>query len=269
MRIDDSVDENKWFRSAREAAWRRDTGLPSESNEVADNSCCTLMDESEEVATGQSVEDEALPVRYWVRQNGQSAIRQRRTLLHSISKLKFHSDEALVAQLSAGDCEELHDLVEACLTAKMLIDASVNELKPIEEGGYNEDTNQEIMEECLDEKCLKCSCYYRVRFCPPVGLDPVENYNPRRSLNEGDNQSSDESQEKVLHKSVLSMTDALGATPLHTLTGEGSAHVDLANIFIDGCKASENDRRPSVYELLSAQNGHGCTPLHFLSGKIS
>ena len=270
MRIDDSADENEWFHSAREAAWCRDTGLSSKPGKYSaateNNNCCSLTEEHKQ-DTSQSIEGESLPVRYWLRnQNGQSAIRQRRTLLHSISKLKFHSNEALVAQLSAGDCEELHDLVEACLTAKMLIDASVNELKPVEEGCYNEDISQDSIETCLERICQKCSCYYHVMFCPPVGLDPVENYSTR-ALNEADTQLSDESQEKVLHQSVLSMTDGLGATPLHILTGEGSAHIDLARIFVDGCNASGDTRRPSVYELLSAQNGHGCTPLHFLSGK--
>lgn len=271
MRIDDSVEEDKWFWSAREAVWKRDvcgSCINSEKSVAAilKEYLRTDSDDRKIVDT-----DQALPVRYWVpNQNiyGQSAIRQKRTLLHSISKLKFHSDEALIAQLSSGDCEELNDLVDASLTVKMIIDASVNELRPIEDGCYNEERHQVNIDQFVDKTCQNCSCFYQCMYCPPVGLDPVEKYSDETESDEEDKQPSDAVNEKILHKSALTMTDSLGATPLHLLTGEGSAHVDLIRIFLDGCRTSSVER-PSIRDLFSTQNGHGCTPLHFLSGKDS
>jgi hypothetical protein len=277
MRIDDSAEEDDWFHSARKSAWQCDV-CPSNLG-ACYNDGRLKEDSFTELPTKQSANDiiqsnsqDELPVRYWVSHahNGQSAIRQRRTLLHSISKLKFHSDEALIAQLSSGDCQELHDLVEAGLTVRMIIDASVNELRPIEEGCYNEllEDYQANICQYLDRTCNECSCFYEAQYCPPVGLDPVECY----MVNTEDKQSSNQT-EQVLHKSALTVTDGLGATPLHLLTGEGSAHIDLVRVFLDGCLFGEdenngdNARRPSVLAILSAQNGHGCTPLHFLSGE--
>lgn len=80
----------------------------------------------------------------------------------------------------------------------------------------------------------------------------------------------------VSHTSVLTMTDASGETPLHALTGAGSGHIDFIKVFINACRRPGDlsqqddkcteDRRPTVYDLLVAQNYHGCTPLHFLAG---
>jgi hypothetical protein len=273
MRIDDSVEEDKWFYSARCEAWKRMRG----SFDVDHEKCSASNDHAYPNKSAQQRSEEEdtdlLPVRYWVPNpntiNGQLAIRKKRTLLHSISKLKFHSDEALIAQLSTGDCEELQDLVEASLTIKMIIDGSVNELRPAIEGCYNEDyenDEEEIYNRCLDRACQNCCCYYQLMYCPPVPLDPVEKYSDSDESSEHD--TAADAPVKILHQSALTMPDGLGATPLHILTGEGSSHVDLVRVFLDGCLPIESSRRSSLHELLIAQNGHGCTPLHFLSGKI-
>jgi hypothetical protein len=86
----------------------------------------------------------------------------------------------------------------------------------------------------------------------------------------------------VRHTSVLTMTDAMGETPLHALTGAGSCHIDMVRALATACRrrgrppsssdgARDDDnravgRRPTVYDLLAARNYHGCTPLHFLAG---
>lgn len=270
MRIADSLKEDSWFSCARDAAWSCDIYGACNDDVDVDIYSSNQPTQQNEQDSNQSNEEDSLPVRYWVRHqhNGQSAILQKRTLLHSISRLKFYSDEAIIAQLSSGDCLELHDLVEANATAKMLIDASMNELRPLNEGCYNEPIDDELvnLDQCLDKTCQKCSCYYQSQYCPPVGLDPVEKYGMVEE--EQVNQSLTEESDKVLHKSALTMIDGLGATALHLLAGEGSAHVDLITTFLDGCRSTDkaNKRRPTLGYLLSAQNGHGCTPLHFLSG---
>jgi hypothetical protein len=80
-----------------------------------------------------------------------------------------------------------------------------------------------------------------------------------------------------VHESLLTVTDRMLSTPLHTLTGQGSCHPNLVQVIMKSCRPLD-DRdardewpvidRPSVHKLLSAQNGHGCTPLHFLAGKF-
>ena len=275
MRIDDSDEEDKWFYMARDIVWRRDISL---LNEVVSHGDMNYLNDNLHDNQGQStkqsntpeVEEAPIP-RYWVsNQRHISATRQKRTLLHMICKLEFDSDEAPLAQLSNQDCNQLVDLVEAGLTVKMIIDASVNQLRPIEEGHYNESLEDGVLEAVLDKTCKECSCYYQCNYCPPVGLHSVEKYVETADICES---PSTKENTKILHHSALTMVDRLGATPLHLLTGEGSAHVDLVRVLLDGCcpcneGVSGNDSRPLVYDLIAAQNGHGCTALHFLSGKI-
>jgi len=76
----------------------------------------------------------------------------------------------------------------------------------------------------------------------------------------------------IQHTSALTMTDAMGESSLHALTGAGSCHVDLIQVFLEACRplgetsnGHERERRPTVYDLLVSQNFHGCTPVHFLA----
>jgi hypothetical protein len=117
----------------------------------------------------------------------------------------------------------------------------------------------------------RCPCYFYHRYCPPVPMPPVER--PHLQIEPPSNSSEDES-EMILHTSALTMTDAMGNSPLHALTGAGSCHVDLIKIFLDSCRPldgsiSDIDRRPGLYDLLITQNFAGCTPLHFLAGELS
>jgi hypothetical protein len=274
MRVNDSAEEDHWFARAREAAWRKDIGLICSSNE--ENYFDGRFDQNSEDS-----EEMAASMRYWVSNSTNNAsLRQRCTLLHSICKLKFHSDEALITQtqLINGDSDELRNLVGAIKVVQMIIDASHNELKPYPDDG-KEDYYLELCDgevnECNrlnnhligSEKCQTCSCYYHSQYCPPVCLDPVERYSEAE-------EEFDEDLKKRLHYSVLTTTDALGATPLHLLTGQGSGHIDFVRTFIDGCcelnneadaKTKRQSRRPTLYDFCAAQNGHGCTSFHFLS----
>ncbi|KAL3786199.1 hypothetical protein HJC23_001275 [Cyclotella cryptica] len=296
MRIDDSNAEEDWVSRARMAAWRRGGGMTTTTTMMCSSSSTYEREVWNDVPREPRMdvtnpEEESFPVRYWVppatTSQNPSFLRQRRTLLHAICKLKFYSKEALIVQLSSGDDEDLRDLTNAIKTMEMLIDASHNELRPltVEEDYYHEleertnDGDVDIMlVQSLSSTCPNCSCYYHSQYCPPMGLDPVERYNDDDEAAEEEYPPSKtkDTSTKVLHESVLTMTDALGATPLHLLTGEGSAHEDIVRLFLDKCRGwdmdamhEEHSRRPTLYALVSAQNCHGCTPLHFLSGKMA
>eukprot|EP00804_Cyclotella_cryptica_P009982 CCRYP_015412-RA/>CCRYP_015412-RA protein AED:0.27 eAED:0.34 QI:0/0.33/0/1/0.33/0/4/0/707 len=261
MRIDDSNAEEDWVSRARMAAWRRGGGMTTTTTMMCSSSSTYEREVWNDVPREPRMdvtnpEEESFP---------------------------FYSKEALIVQLSSGDDEDLRDLTNAIKTMEMLIDASHNELRPltVEEDYYHEleertnDGDVDIMlVQSLSSTCPNCSCYYHSQYCPPMGLDPVERYNDDDEAAEEEYPPSKtkDTSTKVLHESVLTMTDALGATPLHLLTGEGSAHEDIVRLFLDKCRGwdmdamhEEHSRRPTLYALVSAQNCHGCTPLHFLS----
>ena len=128
--------------------------------------------------------------------------------------------------------------------------------------------------------------------CPARMLPPVERRCHEEEDDDGDYgemmlSMTTTTTEMVRHTSVLTMTDIMGETPLHSLTGVGSCHIDLVRTFVKACRHRGRDRRddlsspldgsydgddctegrrPTAYDLLVAQNYHGCTPLHFLAG---
>jgi hypothetical protein len=290
MRIDDSPAEDHRIATARTAAWlHRSGGIPSREEEAR---CDKKVSPEPPRSIADSNEEESHRVRYWVpraHDRDTSSMGQRRTLLHSICTLEFYSEEASLYQRAYGGGDELRDWRDVLKTVEMIIDASHNELRPLKK----DDDYYEELEEGMDKSaeinrlvssfsstCRNCSCYYQSQYCPPVELDPVERYHDN-NVHSVTNHAS----ERILHTSVLTMPDNLGATPLHLLTGEGSAHVDMVSVFLDKCRTldsttakhdeprapgwEEDRRRPTLHDLMSAQNGHGCTPVHFLCGKSS
>jgi len=60
--------------------------------------------------------------------------------------------------------------------------------------------------------------------------------------------------------------DSNNNTPLHSLCGRGSASPDLLELLFSFCSNEYGHLKiPSTYELISAQNMQGCTPLHYCS----
>lgn len=55
------------------------------------------------------------------------------------------------------------------------------------------------------------------------------------------------------------------------MTGEGSIHIDLLNVILKACRplneVEKDSRKPTLHDLLVAQNFHGCSPVHFLAGE--
>ncbi|KAL3786189.1 hypothetical protein HJC23_001265 [Cyclotella cryptica] len=255
MRIDDSNAEDEWVSRARMSAWRRDVGTTKCSTDEGEG----WNEIRREPRMDIHLEEESFP--YW-------CISRRRTLLHTSCDV-LH-----------GDDEDLRDLTNAMKTIEMLIDASHNELRPltVEEDYYHEleegteDGNiANVVVQPLLSTCPNCSCYYHSQYCPPMELDPVEWYNDDDNTREEQDPSKRSTSTKVFHESVLTMTDALGGTPLH-LTVTRLAPEGVIRLFLDKCRGLEKDamqqehsRRPTLNALLSAQNRHGCTPLHSLS----
>jgi hypothetical protein len=309
MRVDDSEEEDSWFNEAR----RRKAVHAGVVESVRDSEGAGKVKVDGETnrqshldVANNYLQQQPMQLRYWVgnqndtNSNEQSYVRarvemqQRRTLLHVICKMNFLSNEALVVQLTHGDSDGMRDLMEAVKTAEMLIDASHNELKPLDDEDYYHEKDEEdtaTVEEggLCSQDCLYCSCFYYHNYCPPVPFPTIERSEAHLAsvielaLSEGDiaevhgDQYANFSSVQHVHESLLTVTDRMLSTPLHTLTGQGSCHPNLVQVIMKSCRPLD-DRdardewpvidRPSVHKLLSAQNGHGCTPLHFLAGKF-
>ena len=279
LRIDDSAEEDAWFFDRR-------------LNNAVDSTPGNIVGLNREV----NGLEESSQLRYWVAAGSDHILRrdefrQRRTLLHSLCRMSFDT------------VETRHDLADAVRTAEMLI-ASSNDYFNVDRcrssialqlnnsGGNNDG---------IDDDSL-CRRFHRPILLPAVERRGYQEEATRRPTNEEGNDEDNEDDDDehrgegisqvqnndetgindgeamttwVSHTSVLTMTDASGETPLHSLTGAGSGHIDFIKVFINACRLSQQDdkctedRRPTVYELLVAQNYHGCTPLHFLAGRSS
>ena len=107
---------------------------------------------------------------------------------------------------------------------------------------------------------LECS---RRRTAPAVCLHPVPEWHPEHEYAKG------------LHNSVLTVQDVYGDTALHCLCGNlhgGSPELTelvlehTADYGVDPWlirKRRDAKPLPTIYDLLSQQNFHGCTPMHF------
>ena len=113
---------------------------------------------------------------------------------------------------------------------------------------------------------LECS---HGRTEPTICLHPVPDWHPEHEY------------AKALHNSVLTVQDVYGDSVLHCLCGNlhgGSAeltklvleHTANYGISLEEARGGRNRKRqrdgkplPTVYALLSHQNFHGCTPMHF------
>ena len=113
---------------------------------------------------------------------------------------------------------------------------------------------------------LECS---HTRTEPTICLHPVPDWHPEHEY------------AKALHNSVLTVQDVYGDSVLHCLCGNlhgGSAELTklvlehtadygmgLEDTRTGGIRKRQRDGKPlpTVYALLSHQNFHGCTPMHF------
>jgi hypothetical protein len=250
MRIDDSEQEDIWVDEAR-----RRFGISDGQNKQDETTIAELnhllfaqmkMKHQCKTTTGTEEEDgNSMQLRYWVGNNGSNnnnnseAYKLRRmTLLHSLCRLDFSSQDSEheTTEENGGDGLQDDDLIMAIQTAEMIISASHNEQQPC------------------------CPCHY----CPPMFFPAVSK--------EGDEEEGEDTvKEDVLHTSALTITDKMGGTPLHELTSCGSHHAELIKALFRGCCAplnvniNDDDRRPTAYDLLTAPNDHGSTPLHFIS----
>jgi hypothetical protein len=267
MRIDDSIQEDLWVDEARRL-WIFDrqnnnnnetttTMAEEESNHLLfleahmkiKNQCKTTGEDN-----GNPLP--AMQLRYWVGNNNGSNDRnnntnseahklRRMTLLHSLCRLDFSSRDVIEHETEtnednngSGDGlqqnDEDDDLIMAIQTAEMIISASHNEQHPC------------------------CPFHY----CPPM-------FFPAVSKGDNDDEGEDTGREEdVMHTSALTVPDKMGGTPLHQLTSSGSHHAELIKALFRGCaplNRNHGDRRPTAYDLLTAPNDHGSTPLHFIS----
>ena len=266
MRVDDSIEEDIWVGEARRlwlsrrntcrAAAVVDDGMQHPQQQAHEEAELKHLFEQIKVARNEEIVDSnnnnppPMQLRYWTSNNSAAYKLRRLTLLHSICRLDFSSSS------NGGDDNDENsssildeeDLMRAIQTAEMIISAS-----------HNEELQQQ------QRRCnVQCSCHY----CPPMFLPAV-------SLDDEDEDENNEeslaTKEVVLHKSALTMTDKMGDSPLHLLTCAGS-NLELIKALFRGCVVdttlnSVNDgcQRPTIYDLLTAPNDHGCTSLHHIS----
>ncbi len=306
MRINDPVDDGRRLEGAIAASSRR--LLAESSAEIVgdDDNACDRVGDGDINGVNECVarsHQDIVQLRYWVGRPGDGeddrdaasvfASReafQRRTLLHSLCRLDFPAAVG-ISDASSRDA----DLAGAVRTAAMLIAASHN--CPFDDASndymVDDDDDDEIMDDGNDKGDNRIGCKNsRRHYCPALMLPPVDRRcheeGTQRNGGDDDDEATTTTTEMVVHHtSVLTMTDAMGETPLHALTGVGSCHIDLVRTFVKACSrrvrnrhrdrcspsdGSQHDnsfierRRPTVYDLLVAQNYHGCTPLHFLAG---
>ena len=273
MRIDDSREEDMWFDAARRAKAEQDGVDVSSMNSVA----ATSNDQDEDVQSDLDGDSHPPPMqlRYWVGNQPRNddvdlkarvEMRNKRTLLHSLCGKSFPSNEALIVQLTHNDSSGFKNLMGAVKTARMLVAASHNVPFTSFECSSDKGDNTNMKQSSgREDRC--CMCYYYRHYCPPVPRMQEDDQKTVWLVN-----TQTENSEEY-HTSVLSMIDKMGETPLHSLTGRGMSHEDLVDVFISSCQPLDepssdgSDRRPTVYDLIVAQNFSGLTPLHFLAGE--
>lgn len=292
MRVSDSPEEDRWINAARREKAKME-GIDVSSSIICNDNIdeeAAKDNDAQEVDEQQDEGEGQMQLRYWVEgaqdaniQNIDAGIRaandllQKRTLLHSLCRMHLASNETLVVQLTHGDSDGLQTLVGAVKTAKMLIDASHNctFVANGDEESYKGGDADETHSGRCSSKCNDCPCHI-FQHCPPMALPPVERPQSTNAANANNNLQHDDNEKEddfILHTSVLTLPDAMGNTPLHSLAGEGSLHIDLVRVILDSCRPVDEEinrhdvREPTVYDLLKAQNYHGCTPLHFLAGE--
>ncbi len=235
MRIDDSAEEDCWVDEARRRWVQRQKQDSDDVETILELRHAFAQLKLKNQCKTQEYGNQPMQLRYWVRSgmndNSNSGAHyklRRMTLLHSLCRLDFSSQ--------AQDGSKDDDLEMAIQTVEMIIAASHNEQQPC------------------------CSCHY----CPPMFYPAVS-----KGVEEEEEEAM-ASKEDVLHKSALTITDKMGGTPLHELTSSGSHNIELIEAIFRGCaplnsKRSGQSRRPTVYDLLTAPNDHGSTPVHFIS----
>ena len=279
MRIDDSAEEDLWFFEARRRKAVKE-GIVASSTGKSDAVAFGATKDDKDEGADQELSYPQMQLRYWVGNHGSMQyadtpmrdILQKRTLLHSLCRMNFPSNDALLVQLTHGDSEGLRNFMGAVKTAQMLIDASHNCSNSWGTDGVSKGPGGYA----ADHGSNNCPCYIYRNYCPPVLLPPVERVQlqePDDGEAESQTGHSERGNEMIQHTSVLTMTDAMGETPLLALTGAGSCHVDLIKVFLEACRPLDETtveqgsmRQPSVYDLLAAKNCYGCTPVHFLAG---
>ena len=112
MRIDDSREEDMWFNEARRLkAISEGIDISSMSNKQDDE-----KGDKSDNSTQDDDEDDTSQLRYWAQPNSnanllnidatiraRTSIQQKKTLLHSLLRMQFDSNESLVVQLTHGD----------------------------------------------------------------------------------------------------------------------------------------------------------------------
>lgn len=216
MRIDDSNEEDMWFNEARrlkaisEGIDISSTVPNKQDDEKEDNSDNNTQDDDE---------DDTSQLRYWAQPNSnanllnidttiraRTSIQQKKTLLHSLLRMQFDSNESLVVQLTHGDNDGLRDLVGATKTAEMLIDASHNVLLSNHTNGKEEKMKDD---KTTNGTCsAECPSHVYQHYCPPVALPPVERGNEEEEEEDNAGSSLEPDQkikEMIQHTSVLTM----------------------------------------------------------------
>ena len=133
---------------------------------------------------------------------------------------------------------------------------------------FADDDDGTDLQGALSVAQLILECSHR-RTDPAICLHPVPDWHPEHEY------------AKALHNSVLTVQDVYGDSALHCLCGNlhgGSAELtglvlehasdyglDVEDVKNGGTRRRQRDGKPlpTVYDLLSHQNFHGCTPMHF------
>lgn len=173
---------------------------------------------------------------------------QHRTPLHLICRMKFVEDGR--SSSDGGDDDDDHN------GAGTLTRSS------------DDDDGDTDLQGALSVARLVLECSHS-RAEPTICLHPVPDWHPEREY------------AKALHNSVLTVQDVYGDSALHCLCGNlhgGSAElttlvlehtadydIKLQDARSGGTRKRQRDGKPlpTVYDLLSHQNFHGCTPMHF------
>ena len=172
---------------------------------------------------------------------------QHRTPLHVICRMKFGDD---------GDDDNDDDDDD---------DVQADDSDDHEQAADGDNPNKNLnadLEGALSVARLILECSHS-RTDPAVCLHPVPEWHPEHEYAKG------------LHNSVLTVQDVYGDTVLHCLCGNlHGGSPELTKLVLEhtedyGADSKANRKRkdgkmlPSVYDLLSHKNFHGCTPMHF------